>query len=92
MKHLQNCTFYTNNWDAFADILPPESHIIGKSETHMIECDNSNTRHHLAWFTRCTKVVSKSLFMVDLSIGLECALIQPDIFKQWQEKMMCIFE
>jgi len=68
VKHLTNCTFYTDNWDAFAEVLPPERHIIGKAHTIDIEHDNSNTRHHLGRFTRRTKVVSKSETMINLSL------------------------
>jgi insertion element IS1 protein InsB len=81
--HLKNCTFYTDNWNAFADVLPPELHIIGKNGTHTVERDNSNTRHHLGRFTR--------RIMVDLSIRLWCALTKPEIFKLWQSQMMYIF-
>ena len=84
--------FYTDDWDAFAEVLPAERHIIGKSGTHAIERDNSNTRHHLGRFTRRTKVVSKSPFMVDLTLRLWSALTQPDIFKQWQNQISCIFK
>lgn len=91
VKHLTHCIFYTDNWDAFAKILPKERHVIGKEYTIAIEQDNSNTRHHLARFTRRTKVVSKRLFMVDLSLRLWCALTTPDIFRQYQDKMLYIF-
>jgi IS1 family transposase len=91
VKHLKNCTFYTDNWDAFAKVLPPERHIIGKSGTVAVERDNSNTRHHLGRFTRRTKVVSKSEFMVDLTLRLWRALTNPEIFKVWQSKMLYIF-
>jgi insertion element IS1 protein InsB len=91
VKHLENCVFYTDNWDAFADVLPPERHVIGKSGTLAIERDNSNTRHHLGRFTRRTKVVSKCPFMVDLTIRLSCALTKPEVFTQWQFRMMSIF-
>jgi len=91
VKHLENCTFYTDNWDAFAEVLPPERHIIGKSGTVAVERDNSNTRHHLGRFTRRTKVVSKCPFMVDLTIRLWTALTKPEIFQQWQNQMMYIF-
>lgn len=47
VKHLKNCTFYTDAWDAFAKVLPPERHVIGKAYTIAIEQNNSNTRHHL---------------------------------------------
>jgi IS1 family transposase len=89
---LENCTFYTDHWDAFAEVLPPERHIVGKSGTHTIERDNSNTRHHLGRFTRRTKVVSKSPFMVDLTIRLWSALTKPEVFKKFQSQMLYIFE
>jgi IS1 family transposase len=47
VRHLKNCVFYTDSWEAFAEVLPPERHIIGKQHTPIIERDNSNTRHHL---------------------------------------------
>jgi insertion element IS1 protein InsB len=62
--------FYTDDWDAFAKVLPKERHIIGKTGTVAIERDNSNTRHNLSRFTRKTKVVSKSKIMVDLTISI----------------------
>ena len=91
MKHLENCTFYTDAWDAFAEVLPPERHVIGKAHTFTIEQNNSNTRHHLGRFTRRTKVVSKSPLMVDLTIRLWCALTKPEIFALWQNQLMTIF-
>jgi insertion element IS1 protein InsB len=51
LKHL-NCTFYTDDWEAFNKVLPKERHIIGKKYTIAIEQDNSNTRHNLARMTR----------------------------------------
>ena len=33
VSHLDHCIFYTDNWDAFAKILPKERHVIGK-KTH----------------------------------------------------------
>jgi IS1 family transposase len=91
VKHLKNCTFYTDNRDAFAEVLPPERHVIGKSGTFTIEQDNSNTRHHSGRFTRRTKVVSKSKEMVDLTIRLWCALTTPEVFAYWQAKFACIY-
>jgi len=91
VKHLKNCTFYTDNWDSFAEVLPPERHVIGKAHTIAIEQNNSNTRHHLSRFTRRTKVVSHSPLMVDLSIRLWCALTQPEAFAAWQNQFLAIF-
>ena len=58
VKHLENCTFYTDRWDAFAEVLPPERHIIG-NHTIDIEHDNGNIRHHSGRFTRRTRIVSQ---------------------------------
>jgi len=91
VKHLKNCIFYTDKWEAFAEVLPPQRHIIGKSGTVVVERDNSNTRHHLGRFTRRTKVVSKSKIMVDLTIRLWNALTKPEIFKLWQNQLLYIF-
>ena len=92
VKHLKDCTFYTDNWDAFAEVLPPERHIIGKSGTHCIERDNSNTRHHLGRFTRRTKVVSKKSQMVDTSLKLWQALTQPEVFSRFQSLALSIYK
>ena len=91
VKHLENCTFFTDNWDAFAEVLPPERHIIGKSGTAAIEQDNSNTRHHLGRFTRRTKVVSKSDVMVDLTLRIWHAVTTTDLFVNLQKRALCIY-
>jgi insertion element IS1 protein InsB len=91
VKHLTFCTFYTDDWDAFSKILPPERHIIGKAHTVTTERDNSNTRHHLGRMTRRTKVVSKKEAMIDASIKLWLALTTPDIFRAYQRSFLSIF-
>ena len=88
VKHLKNCLFYTDNWGAFAEVLPPERHIVGKAHTIDIEHDNSNTRHHLARFTRRTKVVSQAEYMVDLSLRIWQALTTTDLFSCLQKTML----
>ena len=92
VKHLTNCIFFTDGWDAFAKILPTERHVIGKSETISIEQDNSNTRHHLGRMTRRTKVVSKKKEMVDMTIKFWCALSEHKIFKTFQKLALSIFK
>jgi insertion element IS1 protein InsB len=67
VKHLTDCVFYTDNWDAFAQVLPKERHIIGKAHTYAIERDHANTKHSLARMTRRTKVVSTSEDMIHAS-------------------------
>ena len=91
VKHLQDCCFYTDNWDTFAQVLPQARHIIGKAHTHTIERDHSKTRHHLARMTRRTKVVSKSEAMIHASLKLWCALTVPAIFAQYQALFLSIF-
>ena len=60
LEHLNDCHFYTDDWDAFAKVLPPERLVIGKKHTITVEQDNSNTHHHVGRMTRRTKIVSQS--------------------------------
>jgi len=92
VKHIPDCVYYTDNWDAFAEVLPPERHVIGKSGTGCIERDNSNTRHHLGRFTRRTKVVSKSEQMVDISLKLWLVMTTPHVFESVQNTALSIFK
>jgi len=82
--------FYTDHWEAFSKVLPKDRHIVGKKHTHMIERDNSNTRHQLARMTRRTKVVSRSERMLDKSIKLWQSLNQPIVFEQFQRQLLAI--
>ncbi|MDR2051318.1 MAG: hypothetical protein LBQ63_06070 [Deltaproteobacteria bacterium] len=92
VNHLKNCTFYTDKWDTFAEVLPPERHIMGKAYTVDIEHDNSNTRHHLGRFTRRTKVVSQEEFMVDLTLRIWHAVTTTDLFFLLRETALSIFK
>jgi len=83
--------FYTDNWDAFAKVLPADRHKIGKTHTVSIERNNSNTRHHLGRFTRRTKVVSKKDFMVDLTLRIWHAVSTTDRFYEIQEIALSIY-
>jgi insertion element IS1 protein InsB len=91
VKHLEHCTFYTDDWDAFSKVLPNERHIIGKAHTIDIEHDNSNTRHHLGRFTRRTKVVSRKELMVDLTLRIWHAVTTTDLFLCLQTTALSIF-
>jgi insertion element IS1 protein InsB len=91
VKHLTDCVFYTDSWDAFAQVLPKERHVVGTAHTHAIERDNSNTRHHLARMTRRTKVVSTSEDMIHASLKLWCALNVPIIFETYRAFFLSIF-
>jgi len=89
--HVKGCTFYTDDWDAFSKVLPPERHVIGKTHTIAIEQDNSNTRHHLGRFTRRTKVVSQKDEMLDTSLKLWHSLTDADVFQKFQNIALAIF-
>ena len=91
VKHLKDCMFYTDDWDAFAKVLPPERHIIGKTHTIGIEQDNSNTRHHLGRFTRRTKVVSQLEHMVDITLRIWQAVTTTSLFSSLQERALSIY-
>jgi len=84
-------TYFADDWDVYRKVLPKQQHIIGKSGTIAIERDNSNTRHYLARMTRRTKVVSKSVKMVDLSLRLLDYFMIPDNYKLWQERFLSVF-
>ncbi|WPX96454.1 IS1 family transposase [Candidatus Bandiella euplotis] len=65
-----NCTYYTDDWSVYSEVIPRHQHVVGKQHTLSIESNNSNTRHRIARMTRKTKVVSKSEEVVDLTIKL----------------------
>ena len=91
VKHLTDCMFYTDNWTAFAEVLPPERHVIGKAHTIAIEQDNSNTRHHVARFTRRTKVVSRLEHMVDITLRIWHAVTTTGLFVELQDILLSIY-
>jgi len=62
--------YYADNWESYKKVIPERQHKISKSETVMIERDNSNKRHRIGRFTRRTKLVSKKDKMVDLTMKL----------------------
>ncbi|NIZ19434.1 IS1 family transposase [Entomospira culicis] len=82
---------YFPHWDAFKEVLPKERHIVGKQGTYTIKQDNSNPRHHLARFTRRTKVVSKTPEMINLSLKLSIGLMRVNQFKRMQDIALDIF-
>jgi IS1 family transposase len=88
VKYLKNCTFFTDNWEAFSNVLPKDRHVIGKKHTVCIERDNSNTRHSLGRMTRRTKIVPKKEEMVYGSIKLWVALETPEIFAHYQGALL----
>lgn len=62
--------YCTDDYVAYAVLLPLGQHCTGKDETHGIERDNARQRHWLARFRRRSIVVSKTKRMVDVSLAL----------------------
>ena len=56
-----------------------------------MERDNAKTRHDSARMARRTKVVSKSLTMVDLSMKLGVLFADPAVYAQWQDVFLSVF-
>src|SRR6202044_3669193 len=63
-------SFVTDDWEGYHRLIPDDQLFAGKDLTVPIEQDNSNIRHFLARFRRRTKVVSKVVEMVDLSLRI----------------------
>ena len=62
--------YYTDRYDGYAQLIPPEQLVQTKAETHSIERNNGQQRHWFARFRRRTCVVSRSLEMIDLTTAL----------------------
>lgn len=76
LERLVQCqvtVYCTDDWKPYQQLLeehPDAFHVISKKETVAIERNNSDNRHWFARFHRRTKVVSKSVHMVDLTMAL----------------------
>ena len=62
--------YYTDRYEGYAELIPPELLTQTKTETHGIERNNGQQRHWFARFRRRTCVVSHSIAMIDLTIAL----------------------
>ena len=62
--------YFSDKWDGYAELIPPNRLIQSKSQTMGIERNNGQMRHWFARFRRRTCVVSKSIEMVNLTIAL----------------------
>jgi len=60
-------------------------------KTMAVEPDNSNSRHHLGRMRRRRKIISRSEEMISRSIGLWPALTTVDIFQEFQNKFISIY-
>ena len=91
LEHLNDCLFYTGDWEALAKVWPPERQLIGKKYTIAIEPDNPNTRHHLGRMSWRRKIVSQSEEMISLFIRLWHGLATAGIFTEYQRKFIPIY-
>jgi insertion element IS1 protein InsB len=83
--------FYTDDWAAYRQVIPPEKLTQGKKYTVGIEQNNSNVRHYLGRMTRKTKVVSKSIEMVNISLLITCCLNEYNGYEVFQNIFLSIF-
>ena len=89
-SHLKDCKFFTDEWKVFAKIIPEEKHFAGKEFTTSIEQNNSNTRNDVGRFIRRTKIVSKSIEMVENTMKLWVYLEDENNFKYYRDKFLSI--
>ena len=70
LEQFEVTVFFADGWGAYAELIPPEKLVQTKAETHEIESNNFRQRHWFGRFRRKTCIVSRSLRMVDLTVGL----------------------
>ena len=62
--------FFADNWESYAELIPPELLIQTKAETHSIERNNFRQRHWFGRFRRKTCIVSRCKLMVNITMSL----------------------
>ena len=70
MKRWDPRLYCTDDWAAYAELIPQGRLFVGKEETHGIERDHARQRHWLVRFRRRTCVVSRAVRMVEASNAL----------------------
>ncbi|MDJ0625807.1 MAG: IS1 family transposase, partial [Candidatus Caenarcaniphilales bacterium] len=60
--------YCTDHWDAYKSCISKGKLVQSKAETFNIESINSLFRHYLAGLHRRTKCISKSVYMLEISI------------------------
>ena len=70
LEQFEVTVFFADGWEAYAELIPHEKLVQTKAETHEIESNNFRQRHWIGRFRRKTCIVSRSLRMVDLTVGL----------------------
>ena len=70
LADLNVTVFFADSWEAYAELIPPEYLVQTKRETHGIERNNFRQRHWIGRFRRKTCIISRSKFMVDITMSL----------------------
>jgi IS1 family transposase len=83
--------YYTDKYDVYKKIIPSEKLTQSKKYTIGIEQNNSNVRHYLGRMTRRTKVVSKSIEMIYVSLLITYHLNENNGYEYFQKIFLSIF-
>jgi insertion element IS1 protein InsB len=83
--------YYTDDWEVYNKVIPSEKLTQGKKYTIGIEQNNSNVRHYLSRMRRRTKVVTKSIEMLNISLLMTCYLNEYDGYAFFQKIFLSIF-
>jgi insertion element IS1 protein InsB len=83
--------YYTDDWEVYKEVIPAEKLTQGKKYTTGIEQNNSNVRHYLGRMTRRTKVVTKSIEMLNISLLIACNLNEYNGYEFYQKLFLSIF-
>ena len=70
LERLSVAVYFTDRWEAYAELIPAEILVQSKAQTHGIERNNFRQRHWCGRFRRKTCMVSRSLLMIDLTVSL----------------------
>ena len=82
ISHIDTKFYATDKFPAY-DIIPPDKHLIVKSNTFTVERMNRLLRHYLARFARKTYCWSRSLSMISFSVSL-FAFFYQSFYIFWQ--------
>ena len=88
---IEGRTFVTDDYEAYHQLIPESQLFTGKDLTYLIEQDNSNTRHYIARFRRKSKVTSRSIEMVDLSLRLHYYASEPGFIASYMAVFLSTF-
>ena len=83
--------YYTDDWAVYKKIIPEEKLTQGKKYTIGIEQNNSNVQHYLGRMTRRTKVVTKSIEMLNIPLLIACHFNEYNGYEVYQNLFLSIF-